>query len=455
MPSSAELYPLVYAWIQALPASTPLQATALSGLAHLVTALLVGQSLRPSALMRALLSPSPVPARQRYKRVARAWSRPWLSPAWLGPRLIPAVLALVAADQPTTDRSTTRLTHLALDSVRCGPWEVFTLGVIWHGRVLPVGWAVLAYPWPKGQFTPTVLALIRQVGAVWPTEQQPVHLVADRAFPSRAMFRLLADLHWGWTIRLRAASWVSLAGQRRGVRSLLAESHFLGWTTYRLAQYASGLHEPLGTVVVGRGLLVLPPHQRGPASLRIRLDQHGRRQAHVAHKHPKRRPDASPETDAWLVLFSSHTDWKTATTSYARRWAIEGSYRDAQGGWDGQHGWDLEPVLTRLTEAATVERVVGLWALGSLLQTWVGVQLGRPAAGPVPRAIQHEWTTTGRLSVWARGRCALTEPTGRLRSWLQHTLSTGAERVATGACLLQQPLDSVPQLGPAHASRAA
>jgi hypothetical protein len=90
-----------------------------------------------------------------------------------------------------------------------------------------------------------------------------------------------------------------------------------------------------------------------------------------------------------------------------------------------------------------------------LLQTWVGVQLGRPAAGPVPRAIQREWTTTGRLSVWARGRCALTEPTGRLRSWLEQTLSTGAERVATGACLLQQPLDSVPQLEPVHASRAA
>jgi hypothetical protein len=440
VPSSTELYPLVQAWIQALPATTPPRATAVRGLAHLVTALLVGQSLRPSALMRALLSPSPVPARQRYKRVARAWSRPWLSPAWLGPRLIPAVLALVASDP--TDRSTARATQLALDSVRCGPWEVFTLGVIWHGRALPVGWAVLPYPWPKGQFTPTVLALIRQVGAAWPAEC-PVHLVADRAFPSRAVFRLLDRLHWGWTIRLRAASWVSLAGQRRGVRSILAESHFLGWTTYRMAQYASGPHEPLGTLVVGRGLLVLPEHQRGPASLRVRFDLHGRRQAHVAHKHPKQRPDASRETDAWLVLFTSHTDWMTATTSYARRWAIEGSYRDVQGAWDGQHGWDLEPVLTRLTDAETVERVVGLWALGSLLQTWVGAQLNLPAAGPVPRAIQREWTTTGRLSVWARGRCALTEPTGRLRPWLELVLTTGAQRVAAGSSLLQ-PRNGVP-----------
>ena len=223
MPSSPDLYPLVHAWLQALPAVTSLHPAALSALAHLVTALLVGQSLRPSALMRALLSPEPVPARQRYKRLARAWNRPWLSPAWLVPQLVPAALALVPPDREG-------LTHLALDSVRCGRWEVFALGVVWHGRVLPVGWAVLPFPWPKGQFTPTVLVLVRQVAAAWPTERS-VHLVADRAFPSRSLFRLLARLHWGWTVRLRAASWVSLDGQRQGVRSVLAHSPFLGWTT--------------------------------------------------------------------------------------------------------------------------------------------------------------------------------------------------------------------------------
>ena len=46
MPSALELYPLIEAWIQALPATSPMQATGLSALAHLVTALLVGQSLR-------------------------------------------------------------------------------------------------------------------------------------------------------------------------------------------------------------------------------------------------------------------------------------------------------------------------------------------------------------------------------------------------------------------------
>jgi hypothetical protein len=188
--------------------------------------------------MRALLSPQPVPARQRYKRVARAWTCPWLSPTWLSPRSIRAVLALVPPDPP--GRPTAGLTHLALASVRCGPWEVFTLGVIWHGRVLPVGWAVVAYPWPMGQCTPTVLGLVRQVAAARP-EQRPVHLVADRAFPSRALFGLLHRLHWRWTVRLQATSWVRLDGRDpRSVRTVLDHSQYLGWTTYAAAQYASG-----------------------------------------------------------------------------------------------------------------------------------------------------------------------------------------------------------------------
>jgi hypothetical protein len=87
------LYPLVQTWLQAL--ELPCPPLALSALAHLVGALLCGQSLRPSALMWALLSPQAVPARQRYKRVARLWERPWLTPAGLTPLLVRAALALV------------------------------------------------------------------------------------------------------------------------------------------------------------------------------------------------------------------------------------------------------------------------------------------------------------------------------------------------------------------------
>src|SRR3989442_9929829 len=131
MLSPAEVYPLVQDWLHAMGVVP--HRTAGAALAQLVTALLVGQSLRPSALMRALLSPHAVPARQRYKRVARFWERPWLTSAWLTPRLVRAALELV---EPDGWGPTAGLTHVVLDSVRCGSWEVFTLGVVWHGRVV-------------------------------------------------------------------------------------------------------------------------------------------------------------------------------------------------------------------------------------------------------------------------------------------------------------------------------
>ena len=92
----------------------------------------------------------------------------------------------------------------------------------------------------------------------------------------------------------------------------------------------------------------------------------------------------------------------------------------------------LEVALARLSDAVVVERVVGLWALGALVQTWVGHRLGQPsAAAPVP-LLRREWTTTGRLSVWARGQFALTDPSGRLRPWLRQILAAGARRLAAG-----------------------
>ena len=420
MPSPVELYPLVVVWLQALEL-TP-HPTALVALAQLVTALLAHQSLRPSALMRALLSPMDVPAAQRYKRVRRAWDREWLTPAWLTPRLVRAVLALLAPPSGWT-------VHLALDSVRCGSWEVFTLGVVWCGRVLPVGWAVLPYPWPKQRFTPTVCALLRQVAAAWPADV-PAHLVADRAFPSRPLFGTLRTLGWGWTIRLQARSSVTVGGQCQRARARLAGARVGVWTLAAGA-FGSGPQAVPGRLVVGRGLVVLPAHQRTDGSLRHRATQFARRRQHLATKHRRQAPDASQETDAWVILFTSHTTTPAASGSYRLRWATEGSYRDAQGGWDGQHGWDLEPVLARARTAAHVERVVGLWALGALLQTWVGHQIGLTSVPTPVASVVAQWTTTGRLSVWARGRFAFQDRSGHLRVWLIATLTAGARRVAT------------------------
>jgi len=47
--------------------------------------------------------------------------------------------------------------------------------------------------------------------------------------------------------------------------------------------------------------------------------------------------------------------------------------------------------------------------------------------------VAGEWTVHGRLSVWARGRLALTDPSGRLRGWIPATLHAAATRIRDGA----------------------
>jgi DNA-binding CsgD family transcriptional regulator len=118
---------------------------------------LVAQSLRPADLVRALPDLATAHARQGFRRVQRGLTRGCLTSTALTPRLVPAVLRLVADAEVL----------LVLDSSRCGRWEVFTLGVRCGGRVLPVGWQGLPYPWPKGQYTPTTLRWPIEAALLW------------------------------------------------------------------------------------------------------------------------------------------------------------------------------------------------------------------------------------------------------------------------------------------------
>jgi len=417
MLSPQEVDPFVVVWRQAL--GGPGHRTAQAALAYVVTALLVGQCLRPASLARALPSPHPVPARARFQQVARAWRRRWLTAEYLTPLLVRAALALATpAGQP----------HLALDTVRCGAWEIFTIGLVWHGRVLPLGWAVLPYPLPKGRFTPTACALIQRLAAAWPADRPP-HLLADRGFPSQRLFRTLHTVGWDFTIRLRASDVVTVAGAPTVVRDLLAPAAAGAWSAHagRFGKAAAGV---AATVVIGRGLAVLRWHQRDAGSARARARQAAQRAKDLRHKH-RGQHSIAQQTDPWLVLFTTQPTWLAAVRSYKQRHATEGTYRDAQSGWDGQHGWGVETRLPQVADPVVAEGTFGLWALGTLIQSWVGDQVGQPVAPTVVRATTAEWTTTGRLSVWARGRLAVTDPSGRLRLWLTQTLVAGAIRLAT------------------------
>lgn len=417
MLSPDALYPGIHGVVQAI--AVVRSGAGEASLASLITAVLLGQSLRRAELGRTQASNRSVPARQRYLRVARGLTRPWLSSAELTPHLIRAALAVV--DDPVP--------HLAMDTVRCGAWESITVGMVWHGRVLPLGWEVLPYPWPKGTFTPAVLRLLWRISAAWPAERRP-HLVADRGFPSLALFRTLEQLGWGWTIRLRARLTVGVDGTPRHLRELLAQAQPGAWTGQAIT-YGTGRQRVPGHLVLGRGdaLPVLPRHQTNPGSRRQRERRQAARVREIAGKHPTRRTTAAQQTDGWVALFTSHPTWLDASRSYTRRWTAEGSYRDAQGGYDGQHGWDLEDTLTRLTDPAVVDRVFGLWALGTLVQAWIGHHLGSPHVPDAVREVRAHWTTSGRLSVWMRGRFALTDPSTDLHAWLLQTLTDLAQRL--------------------------
>jgi len=436
------LYEVLLRWVEAL--GLTMHASARPALAGLLSAVLIGQSLRPAALMRALWSPTPLPARARYARVAYAWRRPWLTPQVLLGPLVRAAIAWVPPDPPGSP--TAGQTHLVLDSVRCGTWEVVTLGVAWHGRVLPVGWVILPYPLPKGRLTPAVCRLLHQVAAVWPTNRA-VHLVADRGFPGRRLFRTVAALGWGWTVRWRVKMAVRVLeptgtpGPGQPARTWVATSSPHRWRVLPVEEGLRG-RGVRGQLVIGRGLPVVPWHQQDAGSQRHRC----RRQQHAVHAgrqtRPRRktpRPSGAPTPtvateqglalEQWVVLFSSHPTWQAAVWSYRRRAPTEGTYRDAQGGWDGAHGWHLDAAL-RGRPAAQAHGMVGLWALATLIQTLVGDQVVQPTLPAPVAATVASWTTTGRLSVWARGRLALTDPHGHLRPWLETTLRDTAARLA-------------------------
>lgn len=417
MPSPQQVYPAVLACLQAL--AVVRHRTAQEAVAALLTALLVGQSLRPTALARALPSPSVRPARARYQQVARAWARPWLTAAQLSPALVAAALALAAP--PGTP-------VLVVDSVRCGAWEVFTVGLCWHGRVRPLRWALLPYPWPRGQFTPTVCGLLRQVAAGWPAAVPAPHLVADRAFPSLPLFKTLDALGWGYTIRLRASDVVTTAAGPVQGYALLRAATPEAWTSQ---PGRFGRHDAAGATLLvgGRGVAVRPWHQRDGGRARHRARRQARR------LHGVKQTQRPAPTEPWLILLTTHQRWLAAVRAYGQRSHTEGTYRDAQGGWDGRHGWDLGERLAAATTVRQVETLVGLGALGTLLQSWLGDHL-TAATTPAPiRAVAGEWTVHGRLSVWARGRLALTDPSGRLAAWVPTALGAAAARIGRRAAV--------------------
>lgn len=382
----------------------PIHAATLQAAACLVFALLNSQSLHPADVSRCLPQASSKLARQGFKRVRRALQRSQLGSNFLTPLLLPAALGLVSDHE----------VRVVLDSTRCLFWEIFTLGLAFHGRVLPVAWAILPYPWPKNAFTPTVVGFLQRFLQCWP-QDRPLHMLADRAFPSLKLFALLQRsaqrLSLGYTIRLRASDWVRLAdGQAIKVGDLEATIAVGDWRTWQVSYQHAGKAGPQTLLVIGRGEPTYPAHQQGPADCARRQAREKRR---IAHLLSKKQPQA-PDTDRVWALLTTESLVSEAIRQYALRFSTEGTYRDLKS-------WGLEAVAGHEKDARHLDGLMGLAILSYLVQAAVGWKAGRTDNAQA-RARQRQWTTTDRISLFWRGRQVLHDPAWDWRPWLSVTL---------------------------------
>jgi hypothetical protein len=332
---------------------------------------------------------------------------------------------------------------LVLDSTRCVHWEIFTLGVRWHGRVLPIAWSSLPYPWPKQQFTPTVVALLDRTLAHWPVDRL-VHLVADRGFPSLKLFRCLTGwrqrLPLGYTIRLRASDWVRLA---EGPTVRIADQVALLLQTPGTWRCALASYQQRGKVsapvclVLGYGQPECPAHQRGPADHARRQARHARRVARLLSKGQSQ----VLVTDHTWVLRTTDPTWSQAVEHYRGRFATEGTYRDLKT-------WDLEAVAAHESDGGHLDGLLGLAALTYLVQAALGAAAGRTDAASA-RARQHQWSTTDRLSSFWRGRHVLHDHAYAWLPWLEATFSALARQLRADS-----PSDALPTQSSLHQEAA-
>jgi hypothetical protein len=417
-------YEPVHCWVKHILGRT--HATVVGTVAWAMLCVLVAQRVTPAALARALPAEHAGSGRACLRRVRRWWCGPRLDQTTISPALIRQALAWRVAAQPVV---------VALDTTRLGGWEVWLAGIVRGGRTLPIGWAVIPYPWPKGRFRVTTLALVRQLQQAFPVGVRWT-LVADRGFPSAALF---AQLHWGRTgfsVRLRLSDWVTV----RGVYATVAihlETGRLGVGQRTAATIGRGRSEqPLvpGWVVVSAAVAAPPKHKQNPGTRRERAK---RAKAQAQHrKHQRGRKTTPPSATAqryaqtW-VLFTTAPTVTQAVHEYAGRMSIEETYRD----W--HHHWAVRAACVSLPTEEMVLRLIGVVCLTYSLQLQLGQRL---SMDPVSEQRRAQWTVTDRVSWFWCGHLLFTDPGYEWGDWLgQQWASLARPVAATSATLVPEP----------------
>jgi Transposase DDE domain len=407
-------YAHVHRWVKHVLGST--HTTIVVTVAWAVLCLLVAQRVTSAALARALPAKQAGSGRSCLRRVRRWWCGPALDQATISPALIRLALTLLAAHQPVV---------VALDTTRLGSWEVWMAGIVVAGRTLPIGWAVLPYPWPKGRFRTTTLALIQRLQTAFPSG---VHwtLVADRGFPSAVLFAQLRQAGTGFSVRLRLRDWVTVAGVYATVVEHL-EAGRLGVGQRTAATMGRGrLEQPLvpGWVVVSAAVTAPPRHKQNPGTARERAKRAKAHAQHRAHKRGRKTTPPSPTVQRYAqtwVLFTTAPTVAQAVAEYTQRMPIEETFRD----W--HHGWGVRAAVVKLPTAAMVDRLLGVVCLTYNLQMHLGQRVSVDPRGQQRRA---QWTVTDRVSWFWCGQRLFDDPGYEWSGWLAQQWESLGQPVA-------------------------
>ena len=402
MTASAVGYPQVCAWVKAMLGRT--HATVVHTMAWAVLCVLVAQRVTPAALSRALPAEQAGRARARLTRVRRWWTGPPLDQVVVSPQLIQKALVLLPPHQPVV---------VALDTTRLGPWEVWLAGIVVAGRTLPIGWAVVPYPWPKGRFRATTIALIQRLQAAFPCGVRWT-LVADRGFPSAVLFAQLRHGGTGFSVRLRLSDWVTVAGVYAMVAVHLETGRVVDGQRTAAAIGHGRPDQPMvpGWVVVSAAVAAPPKHKQNPGTARERAKRAKVHAQHRAHKQGRKTklPSVTAQRYAqtW-VLFTTASTVAQAVAEYAQRMSIEETFRD----WHSS--WGVRAAVVALPTEAMVDRLIGVVCLTYSLQMCLGQRLSADQLGQQRRA---QWTVTDRVSWFWCGQRLLHDPGYDWSVWL-------------------------------------
>jgi hypothetical protein len=395
-------YERVEEWVKGMLAGT--HRTVVRTVAWAVLCVLLAQRVTPAALARALPADQPGSGRARLTRVQRWRAGPALDQASVSPALIRQALALLGAGQPVV---------VALDTTRLGRWEVWLAGMVVAGRTLPIGWAVMPYPWPKGRFRATTLALIQRLQAAFPPAVRWT-LVADRGFPSAALFAHLRQGGADVSVRLRLSDWVTVAGVDAPVADHLDAGRLAGGQRTAATIGRGRPDQPLvpGWVVGSAAVGVPPKHKQNPGTARERAKRAKQHAQHRQHKQGRttKPPSAAAQRYAqtW-VLFTTAPTVDQAVAEYGGRMPIEETFRD----W--HHSWGVRAAVVDLPTEAMVERLIGVACLAYTLQLQIGRRVSHDEVGQRRRA---QWTVTDRVSWFWCGQRLFADPGYDWRAWL-------------------------------------